>query len=206
MSEIVYRITTLLCQILVGVPVGTNQGLLHLLFALVSGRFLQSRGAVFAALADLGLCPAAVRRAEAAFAYGSWQIADLIAAWRTALRQEGQSQPRSYGGFRPVPCDLVGFFRPRLCGHTGKHYTSQAAKALPAVVVGLAVSVVQIGRNLTPSSAERSMPIFAPIPTRRMNRCSKPIKAGAPTSFLRQAERYRSCASSDRPPASPQCA
>lgn len=68
MPATVYRITTLLCQILVRVPLGTNQGRLHLLFALVSGRFLSSRGAVFAALADLGLSAPAVRRAEAALA------------------------------------------------------------------------------------------------------------------------------------------
>ncbi len=147
MFEIVYRITTLLCQILVPVPLGTNQGLLHLLFALVSGRFLSSRGAVFTALADLGLPPAAVRRSVAALAYGRWQIADLIAAWTTAVRDDGRIQPRSYGGFRPVPCDLVGFFRPRLCGHADKHYTSQAAKALPAVVLGLLVSVVRVGKT-----------------------------------------------------------
>lgn len=147
MSEIVYRITTLLCQILGPVPLGTNQGLLHLLFALVSGRFLMSRGAVFAALADLGLPAPAVRRAQAALAYGCWQIADLIAAWCAAVGHDGQAQPRSYGGFRPVPCDLVGFFRPRLCGHAGKHYTSQAAKALPAVVLGLSVSVVRVGKT-----------------------------------------------------------
>ena len=147
MSEIVYRITTLLCQILGRVPVGTNQGLFDLLFALVSGRFLSSRGAVFAALADLGLPPAAVRRSAAALAYGRWQIADLIAAWRALVQQERQAQPRSYGGFRPVPCDLVGFFRPRLCGHADKHYTSQAARALPAVVLGLSVSVVRLGKT-----------------------------------------------------------
>jgi hypothetical protein len=137
----------LLCQILVRVPLGTNQGLLHLLFALVSGRFLQSRGAVFAALADLGLSAPAVRRAEAALAYGRWQTADLITAWGEAVGQDGYAQPRRYGGFRPVPCDLVGFFRPRLCGHAGKHYTSQAAKALPAVVFGLSVSVVRVGKT-----------------------------------------------------------
>ncbi len=147
MSEIVYRITTVLCQILLRVPVGTNQGLLHLLFALVSGRFLMSRGAVFAALADLGLSPPAVRRAEAALAYGRWHIADLIAAWGTLVAQEQHAQPRRYGGFRPVPCDLVGFFRPRLCGHGDKHYTSQAAKALPAVVLGLSVSVLRVGKT-----------------------------------------------------------
>jgi hypothetical protein len=88
-----------------------------------------------------------VRRAEAALATGSWQIADLVSAWHTAVVHEGYAQPRSYGGYRPVPCDLVGFFRPRLIGHTGKHYTSRAAKALPAVVLGLSVSVVRVGKT-----------------------------------------------------------
>jgi hypothetical protein len=147
MSQLVYRITTLLGQILKPVPLGTNLGLFQLLFALVSGRFLPSRGAVFPALADLGLSGPEVRRAEAALATGRWQIADLVTAWRAAIRQEGHTQPRSYGGYRPVPCDLVGFFRPRLVGHSGKHYTSHAAKALPAVVVGLSVSVVRLGKT-----------------------------------------------------------
>ena len=42
MSSLVYRICTLLTQVLADVPVGTNLGLLHLLIALMSGRFLAS--------------------------------------------------------------------------------------------------------------------------------------------------------------------
>ncbi len=45
----------LLGAILIDVPVGTNLGLFWLLWALISGRFLLSRGAVFPALADRGL-------------------------------------------------------------------------------------------------------------------------------------------------------
>src|SRR5438132_7284455 len=52
MSTIVYRISVLLGAILVDVPVGTNLGLFWLLWALLSGRFLLSRGAIFPALAD----------------------------------------------------------------------------------------------------------------------------------------------------------
>ena len=66
MSEIVYRICALLGRILADVPVGTNLGLFALFFALLSGRFLPARGAVFTALADLGLSEEAVRRAAAA--------------------------------------------------------------------------------------------------------------------------------------------
>src|SRR3954466_3227452 len=55
MSTIVYRISVLLGMLLAEVPVGTNLGLFWLLWALISGRFLLSRGAVFPALADGGL-------------------------------------------------------------------------------------------------------------------------------------------------------
>ena len=55
MSTIVYRISLLLGAIVADVPVGTNLGLFWLLWALISGRFLLSRGAVFPALADGGL-------------------------------------------------------------------------------------------------------------------------------------------------------
>jgi len=55
MSALVYRICALLAPVLACVPLGTNLGLLHLIFALISGRFLAARGAVFPALASLGL-------------------------------------------------------------------------------------------------------------------------------------------------------
>ena len=70
MSTTVYRISDLLRQLLVSVPLGTNLGLFHLLLALVSGRFLLSRGALFPALADLNLNEDAVRRGAAALSSG----------------------------------------------------------------------------------------------------------------------------------------
>ena len=66
MSPIVYRISVLLGVLLAEVPVGTNLALFWLFWALLSGRFLLSRGAVFPALADLGLPADAVRRSSAA--------------------------------------------------------------------------------------------------------------------------------------------
>ena len=147
MSEIVYRIVTLLQQVVACVPVGTNLGLVHLLFALVSGRFLPARGAVFAALADGGLDAPAVRRASAALSYGRWHIADLLACWHKVVAQEGRFRPHEYAGMRPVACDLVAFFRPRLQGCASKHYTSQAGKALPAVVFGMVGAVGSVGKQ-----------------------------------------------------------
>src|SRR3989442_15986883 len=90
MLTIVYRISLLLGAILADVPVGTNLGLFWLLWALISGRFLLSRGAVFPALADGGLSADAVRRSGAALAYGRWTIQTLVRAWHQGVQQEGR--------------------------------------------------------------------------------------------------------------------
>jgi len=145
MSEIVYRICCLLTQLLADVPVGTNLGLLHLFLALLSGRFLSARGAVFPALQALGLAPDAVRRAEAALCYGRWRTSDLLARWQQYVAQEGHFVPTAYDGISPVACDLTAFFRPQLRGLASKHYVSTAGKALPAVVFGLCVRVGHVG-------------------------------------------------------------
>ena len=73
MASIVYRIHTLLEKILQNVPLGTNLGFYHLFLTILSGRLLNSRGALFPALADFGLDPPALRRAEAALYHGRFQ-------------------------------------------------------------------------------------------------------------------------------------
>ena len=150
MSPIVYRISVLLGALLADVPVGTNLGLFWLLWALISGRFLLSRGAVFPALADGGLPADAVRRSGAALAYGRWTIQPLVRAWQQVVQQEGRWHAHCYEGFRPVACDLVGFFRPRLSGCVGKHYQSGADKALPAIVLAVVAAVGAVGKVRLP--------------------------------------------------------
>jgi hypothetical protein len=145
MSVIVYRIQTLLAKILAGVPVGTNLGLWHLFLTILSGRLLTSRGALFPALADFGLEAPAVRRANAALCYGRFQIDALVANWKNAVKEEGRFQPHQIEGIQPVACDMTGFFRPQLQVALGKHYQSQADKALPAVSLGLIGAVGSIG-------------------------------------------------------------
>ena len=150
MSPLLYGLCSRLFQILASVGVGTNLGLYQVFFALLSGRFLQSRGALFPALADTGLEPEAVRRSVAAVAYGKWKIAGLIAAWQKCVGQEGCFRAPSYEGYSPVACDLVGFFRPRLQGRVGKHYTSASDKAQPAVVFGMVATVGSVGNKRLP--------------------------------------------------------
>src|SRR2546423_2671943 len=150
MSTIVYRISLLLGAIFSDVPVGTNLGLFWLLWPRISGRFLLSRGAVFPALADGGLSADAVRRSGAALAYGRWAIQTLVRAWHQVVQQEGRWHAHRYEGFRPVVCDLAGFFRPRLSGCVGKHYQSGADKALPAIVLAVVTAVGAVGKVRLP--------------------------------------------------------
>ena len=116
MQEPVYRTLELLCAVVAARPIGTNLGLLHLLWMLVSGRLLTTRGALFPGLGEAGLTPEESRRAWAALGQGRWRSAELIAAWTRVVEREGQWQAAEYGGYRPVAIDVTGFWRPRLCG------------------------------------------------------------------------------------------
>lgn len=150
MPPLIYRIRSVLAQVLQDVPLGTNLALFTLLWMLMSGRLLQSRGAVIPALAELGLPEDAVRRAWAALAYGRWTLQPLLARWQALVQAEGRWHPHVYGGFRPVACDLVGFFRPRLQHCAPKHYSSAAGKALPALPFGVVVAVGSVGPQRVP--------------------------------------------------------
>ena len=150
MSATVYRLTTLLSSVLRGVPVGTNLALFHLLFMPLSGRLLESRGAVIPGLAALGLPDAAVRRAWAALAYGRWDNGPLLARWEQQVLAEGQWQPHVHGGYRPVAADGVGFFRPRLADCATRHYSSAAGKALPAIPFGMVARIGSVGSQRLP--------------------------------------------------------
>ena len=145
MSALLYRINDILSRVVSHVPVGTNRGLFHLLWTLLSGRLLPSRGAIIPALADFGLGAAAVRRAWAALAYGRWDTAQLLAAWQRVVQDDGRWQAHRHGGYRPVACDLTGFWRPRLHGCTTKHYWAQAGKALPAIPLGITARIGAVG-------------------------------------------------------------
>jgi hypothetical protein len=134
-----------LARVVQRVPVGTKLGLFHLLWMLLSGRLLLSRGAVSPGRAALGLAEKAVRRAWAARAYGKWHAAQLLEAWGHLVQQEQAFHAHQYGGYRPVACDLVGFFRPRRQACPTNHDSSAAGKAFPAIPRGLAARLGTVG-------------------------------------------------------------
>jgi len=145
MPDAVYRTLTLLCTLVAACPIGTNLGLLHLLWMLVSGHLLAARGAVVPGLAACGLPAPAVRRAWAALGQGGWASGTLVARWAAAVEGEGRWQAHAHGGYRPVAVDLTGFWRPRLRGCPTAHYHGAAGRALPAIPVGLVARVGSAG-------------------------------------------------------------
>jgi hypothetical protein len=136
---------TLVCTLVVSVPVGTNLGLLHLLWMLVSGQLLATRGAVIPGLSACGLSARAVRRAWAALGQGAWSSAHLLARWQEMVAVEGRWRVQTHGGYHPVGVDVTAFWRPRLQGCPTTHYQTTADKALPAIPLGLIARVGRVG-------------------------------------------------------------
>lgn len=141
MPPIVYRTCQLLCYVVASLPIGTNLGILRLLWSILCGRLLESRGALFPALMAAGFSDGEARGAEAALREGRFCVGALIERLRGRIQQEKQWQERSIEGFHPFVIDWVGFFRPHLGGCASRHFDSRAGKALPAVEFGLLVRV-----------------------------------------------------------------
>jgi len=125
-------------------PIGTNVGLLRLLWALINGSFLGSRGAVHSALAANDFAPEEIRRSWSALRYGSWAIDELLAAWQVYVAAGNAWRARRYGGYRVKSIDITAFWRPRLRGKVSKHYNAVAQKALPAIVFGVLIRAGEI--------------------------------------------------------------
>ena len=141
MSDVICRITNVLSNVVVGVPLGTNWGLLQLLWMMMSGRLLKSRGAIVPGLCDWGLDARQARRSIAALSKGEWSIETMLSSWEAEIESEGRWMPMERGGWQPVPIDLTAFYRPRLKNLETVHYYAPAEKSLPAIPIGMAARV-----------------------------------------------------------------
>src|SRR5947208_15209142 len=112
MQEGVYRVLTLVSGLVVEAPIGTNLGLLHLFWMLLSGKALLTRGAIIPGLRAVGRSEGAVRRAWAALGRGSWTSDRLVTLWARVVEAEGCWQPHQHGGSQPVAVDSTAFWRP----------------------------------------------------------------------------------------------
>lgn len=149
---------SVLIAIVIELPIGTNLGLLRVLWALVSGQLLGTRGALIPALANIGLSDAEVMRAWSAFAKGSWDTHRLVTTWADLVRQEGHWERSAYGGYQVKAIDLTGFLRPCLKNCSSMHYNSAAGKALKAIPIGIVGEVghIQAQRFTLPCALVRA--------------------------------------------------
>jgi len=150
MLEPVYRTASFLCQLVARLPVGTTLGMAHLLWTLLSGQLLQSRGALFPALSQAGLSAREARQAEAALRGGRWKMQHLLTRLAWIIQRERRATRVEIAALRPLLIDWVGFFRPRLTDCTSKHFDSRAGKALPAIELGMVAILEQVEGRCIP--------------------------------------------------------
>lgn len=131
-------------------PVGTNVGLIRMMWVMMNGSFLQSRGAVYSALDLNGFDAQEIRRSWATLRHGSWKANELLETWQVYVASQNQWRARYYEHYRVLSVDITGFWRPHLQGWLGKHYHHLAQKALPAVVVGVMIISGQVGSQRIP--------------------------------------------------------
>jgi len=149
MPPVVEPTMSVLIAIVANLPVGTNLGMLHFLWMLVTGSLLPHRGAVFPALQSTGIGEKAVRRSWTAFRGGMWQISELMVEWDKYMRARQQWQPRRYEGYVAILIDTTPFWRPKLQNLFTKYFNNVANKALPAIVIGLIARVGEVkGRRI----------------------------------------------------------
>jgi len=146
-------------------PIGTNLALLHLLWALLSGAFLHSRGAVFPALQTLGLSAVQMRRSSQAVREGAWSSDELVTRWRAWVATHSSWQPHSYAGYQPLAVDITAFWRPHLQGWLGKFFNHVANRAISGIGFAL---VVQVGHT----GAQR-LPLLKQVICARQATCSE---------------------------------
>lgn len=132
------------------VPVGTNRALLQLMWAIISGAFLRSRGAVHSGMQAAGFRDEEVNRSWQALCYGVWRSEELLERWRAWVRAETPWQPHEYEGWRPIAIDLTAFWRPRLQGWRARFFHSVAQRLMPGVAFAVVVEVGHIGGQRVP--------------------------------------------------------
>ena len=150
MSIAIIRTIQVLEEIVQILPMGTNLALLHLMWAMLNGSFLRSRGAVHGALVESGFTPGQVRRSWAALRYGVWSTTELVERWRAIVLREERWQPREYDGYRPVGVDITAFWRPKLQGWAGKFFYRLANRAIKGVGFGVVTQVGQVDGQRVP--------------------------------------------------------
>lgn len=150
MLTAIERIITALEFVVQDTAIGTNLSLFRLLWAMVNGSFLQSRGAVHGALSASAFADEEIRRGWSALRYGSWTSAALLSAWHIKVAADNEWRARKYEGYKVNSLDITGFWRPKLKGQVNKLYNATAQRALPAIIFGVLITAGEIKGKRVP--------------------------------------------------------
>jgi len=150
MSTASHRTIQALEQVVKNLPVGTNLALLKLMWAMLNGSFLKSRGTIHMALAESGFDDSEIRRSWRALRKGVWNIRELIDQWRQLVLGEGQWEVREYEGYRPLAVDITAFWRPRLQNWLGKYFHRLANRAIKGVGFGVITQIGEVDEQRMP--------------------------------------------------------
>lgn len=93
---VVYNAVEAIKATLAGVNKGTNLGLARVLWTMMSGAMLNSRGALIPALVATGLEKQAVMHGWAASRRGNWEIKELLSNWNSYCQCHSLWQEKCY--------------------------------------------------------------------------------------------------------------
>ena len=102
------------------------------------------------ALAESGFEEEEIREIWSGYRYGSWEIGDLLDAWKAEVACEGEWQAKRVGRYRVKGVDITGFWRPKLSGEVNRLYNSSAKRALPATICGVTATSGEIRGKRVP--------------------------------------------------------
>lgn len=132
------------------ITIGTNLALLQLMWAMINGSFLTSRGAVHSALQQLGLEEQGIGRSWRALRKGMWSIDELLLRWQKWVLRETEWQVKKHDGWEAVAIDVTTFWRPKLKRWQLRGYHQLAGRLLPGVAIGVIVRVGQVKEQRIP--------------------------------------------------------
>lgn len=150
MSTASYKTIQALEQVVKPLPVGTNLALFQLMWAMLTGGFLQGRGAVHTALSESGFSDSEIRRSWHALRYGKWDVRELITRWRHLVLSEKRWQAREYEGWRPLAVDITAFWRPQLKFWSNKFFHRLANRLMKGVGFGVITQVGEVDGQRLP--------------------------------------------------------
>ena len=150
MSIAIEQTIQVLQVVLQTVPIGTNLALLQLLWSILNGSFLPSRGAIFPGLKLSGFDEDESRRSWLAMRHGIWRLDDLLGSWGQYVKSQSQWQAQTYEGYHPIAVDITAFWRPRLQGRVGQYFHSLANRLLGGVGFALVAEVGQVAGHRLP--------------------------------------------------------